>query len=71
MAALMAVTREARYLSGNDIGKTITTDERTGIIEEVFSSPDDILVYTTDSQRAIILDHSTPVTITGQSSKDK
>lgn len=71
----MATTREARYLCGNDLGKTFeVAGLATGLITAIeFTHGRVNITYLSLNLAAAftILHPDTPVTITGQSSKDK
>lgn len=60
------IKREARYLSGNDIGKTLTVDDHHGIIDELYFNDHSVSVYLRGGTSAPTLSHSTLVTITGK-----
>lgn len=68
----MSITREARHLSGNDLGKTITTGHITGTIGAI-THHDGFARVTLDPPLAdgthtLSVLHHAPVTITGQAS---
>lgn len=69
----MPITREARYLCANDLGKTVTVGSFTGTMEGLNIFTHNVTIYiagnTLFSSKRVSLE--TLVTITGQSSKDK
>lgn len=60
------VIREARYLSGNDIGKTIIAGKNRGTLEEIGADDHTIEIWIKGAYRPALLDRSTPVTIIGR-----
>lgn len=75
----MPVTREARYLSGVDIGKTVEVTElakfgnsqqQTGELISVrhYNDSTDVLITTSRGPTAIQIDPTDTVTITGKAS---
>ncbi|WLV27507.1 hypothetical protein [Pseudomonas phage Hadban] len=67
------VIREARYLSGNDLGKTIAVGSFDGILAGLDIGPDKITLYVSDNQLWGMkhVKSNTLVTITGKESKGK
>ena len=65
------VIREARYLSGNDIGKTIIAGKHRGTLEEIGADDHNVEIWVKGTTRPALLDRSTPVTIIGQKRKPK
>lgn len=60
------IAREARHLSGNDIGKTLTVGDHHGIIDELYFNDHSVSVYLRGGTSSPTLSHSTLVTITGK-----
>lgn len=71
------VAREARYLSGNDIGKTLTVRGITGTLEVLDADSFGIevtlevaRVHCRDKQMTIVLDRDETIEITGKKAED-
>lgn len=59
------ITREARHLSGNDVGKTFKAGKKSGRIMILEFDGQNVEIYSDEHPRSIMLDYSTPVQITG------
>lgn len=60
------IAREARYLSGNDVGKMFKTGKKSGRIEGLEFDGRNVEIYSDQHSRSIIVDYSTPIQITGK-----
>lgn len=65
----MSITREARYLSGNDVGKMFRAGKKSGRIVMLEFDGQNVEIYSDEHSRSIMLDYSTPVEITGTEQK--
>lgn len=67
------VIREARYLSGNDLGKTISVGSFDGILTGLDIGEDKITLYVSNNELwgMKYVKPNTLVTITGKESKGK
>lgn len=62
------VIREARYLAGNDIGKTVTVGTFSGTLSELVAWPDSVTLYIAGNPLWSVkrVQPNTLVTITGK-----
>lgn len=63
----MPVTREARYLSANDIGKHIKGEGFEGTLDFLYAGKRTIMLEVLPNTHVIYLNYDSPVTLTGQS----